>query len=85
MKLPFRDRQDAAQRLAAALARYRGCDPLVMAIPRGGVPIGRVVAEALDGDLDVVLVRKLGAPSNPEFAIGAVDEAGVVTLGEDLP
>ena len=84
MKLPFRDRQDAAQRLAAALARYRGCDPLVMAIPRGGVPIGRVVAEALDGDLDVALVRKLGAPSNPEFAIGAVDEAGVVTLGEDL-
>ena len=84
MKLPFRDRQDAAQRLAVALARYRGCDPLVMAIPRGGVPIGRVVAEALDGDLDVVLVRKLGAPSNPEFAIGAVDEAGVVTLGEDL-
>jgi predicted phosphoribosyltransferase/predicted alpha/beta-hydrolase family hydrolase len=53
-----------------------------MAIPRGGVPIGRVVADALDGELDVILVRKLGAPGNPELAIGAVDERGLTMLNE---
>lgn len=79
---PFLDRTDAARRLAAALAAHRGEHPLVLAIPRGGVPIGRVVADALGGDLDVVLVRKLGAPFNPEFAIGAVDESGAVYVGE---
>jgi putative phosphoribosyl transferase len=72
----FEDRIDAARMLAVALARYRGQHPLVLAIPRGAVPMGRVVADALEGQLDVVLVRKLGAPGNPEFAVGAVDEAG---------
>lgn len=81
-EVPFVDRADAGRQLAAALAAYRGDRPLVLAIPRGGVPIGRIVADALDGDLDVVLVRKLGAPFNPEFAIGAVDESGAVHLGE---
>ena len=76
----FRDRDDAARQLAAALDHYRGQHPLVLAIPRGGVPMGRVVADQLGGDLDVVLVRKLGAPSNPELAIGAVDEHGTVML-----
>ena len=76
----FDDREDAAGRLAAALRRYRGTRPLVLAIPRGGVPIARVIAEALDGELDVVLVRKLGAPGNPEFAIGAIDESGEIQL-----
>jgi predicted phosphoribosyltransferase/dienelactone hydrolase len=79
---PFLDRAEAARRLAAALSAYRGEHPLVLAIPRGGVPIGRVVADALGGDLDVVLVRKLGAPFNPEFAIGAVDESGAVHVSE---
>jgi predicted phosphoribosyltransferase len=74
--MPFEDRSDAARKLAQRLARYRGGKPLVLAIPRGGVPIGRIIADQLDGDLDVVLVRKLGAPYNPEFGIGAVDEAG---------
>lgn len=82
VSLPFRDRADAAQRLAVALAKYRGARPVVVAIPRGAVPIGRVVAEALGGDLDVVLVRKLGAPHHPEFAIGSVDEQGNVALSE---
>ncbi|MGE0356021.1 MAG: phosphoribosyltransferase [Burkholderiales bacterium] len=74
--MPFEDRADAAQRLAEALAKYRGKKPLVLAIPRGAVPMGRALAEALGGDFDVVLVRKLGSPGNPEFAVGAVDESG---------
>lgn len=82
MSLPFADRRQAAHQLAAALAAYRGQTPLVLAIPRGGVPVGRIVADALGGELDVVLVRKLGAPLNPELAIGAVDEQGDVTLNE---
>ncbi len=82
VSLPFLDRDDAGRQLAMALARYRGSHPLVLAIPRGAVPIGRIVADALGGELDVVLVRKLGAPGNPEFAVGAVDEQGVVLLNE---
>ena len=72
----FDDRLDAARQLAHALAGYRGQRPLVLAIPRGAVPMGRALADALDGELDVVLVRKLGAPSSPEFAVGAIDETG---------
>jgi len=74
--MAFEDRTDAARQLVAALARYRGKNPLVLAIPRGAVPMGRLIADALGGELDIVLVRKLGAPGNPEFAVGAVDEAG---------
>lgn len=72
----FADRIEAAQRLAAALDHYRGKNPLVLAIPRGAVQMGRVVADELGGELDVVLVRKLRAPSSPEFAVGSVDETG---------
>jgi len=72
----FNDRLDAARQLAAALERYRGDHPLVLAIPRGAVPMGRAIADCLGGDFDVVLVRKVGAPGNPEFALGAVDETG---------
>jgi len=72
----FANRADAARQLAVALSQYRGKNPLVLAIPRGAVGIGAVVAEALGGELDVLLVRKLGAPSNPEFAVGSVDESG---------
>ena len=82
VSLPFRDRDDAARQLVAALAKYRGSKPVILAIPRGAVPMGRIVADALGGELDVVLVRKLGAPGNPELAIGAVDEQGAVMLGE---
>jgi len=73
----FRDRIDAARQLATALAAsYRDSHPLVLAIPRGAVPMARVIAEALGGDLDVALVRKLRAPGQPEFAVGAIDETG---------
>lgn len=78
----FRDRADAARQLAARLDDYRGRRPLILAIPRGGVPLGRVVADALDGDLDVALVHKIGAPQQPELAVGAVDEHGRVVLDD---
>ena len=72
----FVDRNDAARQLADAMAPLRGQHPLVLAIPRGAVPMGRVVAQALGGDFDVVLVRKLRAPRQPELAIGSVDDTG---------
>ena len=78
----FRDRNDAATRLAEALAQYRGLNPLVLAIPRGAVPMAKIIADELGGEVDVVLVRKLRAPGNPEFAIGAVDETGWTYLGD---
>lgn len=77
----FRNREEGARLLAERLARYRGQRPLVLAVPRGAVPMARIIAEALDGDLDVVLVRKLRAPGQHEVAIGAVDEAGQVLKG----
>lgn len=79
----FRDRQDAAVRLAERLAHLRGHHPLVLAIPRGAVPMAAAIARALDGTLDVVLVRKIGLPGHEEFAIGAIDESGRVFLPED--
>jgi len=72
----FDNRVDAARRLAKVLAAFAGDHPLVLAIPRGAVPMGRELADALGGDLDVVLVRKLGAPGSREFAVGAIDESG---------
>jgi putative phosphoribosyl transferase len=78
--LMFTDRIDAAQQLARALGKYRGQHPLVLAIPRGAVPIGAVIARELGGDLDLVLVRKIHAPGAPEFAIGAIDESGWIYL-----
>ena len=74
--MAFRNRKDAALRLAERLRAYQGKNPLVLAIPRGAVPMARILADALHGELDVVLVRKLGAPMNPEFAVGSVDESG---------
>lgn len=78
----FENRIEAATLLAKRLAPYRGKNPLILAIPRGAVPMGKVLADALGGELDVVLVRKLGAPGNPELAIGSVGEDGSVFLGE---
>lgn len=77
----FRNREEAGRQLADALKSRVDAAPLVLAIPRGAVPMARVIAEALGGDLDVVLVRKLGAPGNPEFAVGAVDESGHAQFG----
>jgi predicted phosphoribosyltransferase len=78
----FANRNQAADRLADALAAYKGRHPLILAIPRGAVPMGRRLAQALKGDLDVVLVRKLRAPFNPEFAIGSIDESGWTYVAE---
>src|SRR3970040_902276 len=68
----FDDRADAGRQLASALMHLRGRRPLVLAIPRGGVPVGFEVARALGAPLDLVLVRKIGAPEQPELAVGAV-------------
>lgn len=78
----FRDRIDAAQQLAEKLQKYRHKNPLILAIPRGAVPMGQTLAKALGGQLDVVLVRKLRAPRQPELAIGSVDESGWTYLGD---
>ena len=80
----FADRTEAAEALASRLMNYRGQNPLVLAIPRGAVPMGKIIADRLNGELDVVLVRKLGAPFNPEFALGAVDETGWVHLNRPI-
>jgi putative phosphoribosyl transferase len=76
----YRDRVDAALRLAAVLQERPLRSPLVLAIPRGGLVLGAVLAQKLNAELDVVLSRKLRAPNNPEVAIGAVAETGQVTL-----
>src|SRR6516165_10649796 len=81
--MAFENRAEAGRKLAARLEQYRGQHPLVFAIPRGAVPMGNIVAEALDGELDVVLVRKLRAPYNPELAIGSIDETGAVYVDPD--
>ncbi len=74
---PYADRADAGRVLAAALAGYRGSPGLlVLGLPRGGVPVAAEISSALDGALDVVLVRKVGHPRQPELAAGAVAEAG---------
>lgn len=72
----FKDRNDAAQKLADKLMQYKGKYPLILAIPRGAVPMAKIIAEELQGDFDVVLVRKLRAPFQPELAIGSIDESG---------
>jgi len=77
--MPFIDRGDAGRQLAAALARYRSQRPVVLALPRGGVPVAAEVAAALDAPLDLILVRKIGVPFQPELAMGAVVD-GVETV-----
>lgn len=79
----FANRKEAAEKLALRLKHYQGKDPLILAIPRGAVPMGNIIAHALNGELDVVLVRKLGAPGNAEYAIGAVDESGYVQMNAE--
>jgi predicted phosphoribosyltransferase len=81
----FKDRNDAAAQLANRLLAYKGKNPLVLAIPRGAVPMALHIADALQGQMDVVLVRKLRAPHQPELAIGAVDESGWTTIADYAP
>lgn len=78
----FKNREHAARLLAQRLISYRGKNPLVLGIPRGAAPMAKLIADCLQGELDVVLVRKLGAPDQPELAIGAVDETGRVYLSD---
>ncbi|HZS59086.1 MAG TPA: phosphoribosyltransferase [Gemmatimonadaceae bacterium] len=79
------DRREAGEVLAARLAEYAGRpDGIVLALPRGGVPVGRVIAEELRLPLDVFLVRKLGVPYQPEFAFGAIAEGGIRVLNRDV-
>jgi putative phosphoribosyl transferase len=79
----FTDRREAGRILAARLEAYRGRrDVVVLALPRGGVPVAFEVAEALDAPLDVFVVRKLGMPGQPEFAIGAIASGGVRVLND---
>src|ERR687887_1901628 len=79
----FADRREAGERLAQALSRFADRDPVVLAIPRGGVVVGDVVARALEAELDVVIPRKVGAPGNPELGLGAV-APGVRVLDDRL-
>lgn len=86
----FRDRRDAGRRLAEALAgKYAQEDVVVYALPRGGVVLGAEIARRLEAPLDLVIARKVGHPSNPEYAIGAVTEHGEVVVNprevESLP
>lgn len=74
--MTFKDRKEAALLLAEQLKDYKGKHPLILAIPRGAVPMAKIIADKLDGDFDVVLVRKLRAPDYPELAIGSIDEGG---------
>src|SRR5215213_8176638 len=85
IKPPFRDRSDAGRQLAAKLAEYADRpDVLVLALPRGGVPVGYEVARELGAPLDVFLVRKLGAPGYEELAMGAVATGGVRVLNDQV-
>ncbi|PPK70976.1 putative phosphoribosyltransferase [Actinokineospora auranticolor] len=77
MGMRYADRAEAGRVLAGHLAHLRRADPVVLGLPRGGVPVAAVVARALAAELDVVLVAKVGAPESPELAVGAVGEGGV--------
>src|SRR5256885_10451400 len=81
----FADRREAGRRLADELERYAGRDDVVvLALPRGGVPVGYEVARALGAPLDVFLVRKLGVPGHEELAMGAIATGGVRVMNEDV-
>ncbi|MGA3290618.1 MAG: phosphoribosyltransferase [Candidatus Bathyarchaeia archaeon] len=80
----FADRIDSGKRLALALPNFAGKNAIVLAIPRGGVVVGYEIAKALNLPLDVIIPRKIGAPDNPELAIGAMTEDGTIILDEEL-
>ncbi len=84
--MQFQNRREAGRALAKTLGQYRGQHALVLALPRGGVPVAAEVAAALDADLDILLVRKIGAPGQPELALGAVVDGGtpIIVRNEDV-
>lgn len=79
--LTFRDREDGARQLLLHLEDLKGQNPLVLGVPRGAIPMAKIIAEELHGDLDLILVKKVGHPLQPEFALGAVTEDGEIVLG----
>lgn len=83
-EFPYRTRTDAGRRLAKDLKQYRGCDTIVFAIPRGGIPVAVEVAMALNCDLDIIVPRKIPIPFNTEAGYGAVTEDGVIVLNEPM-
>lgn len=84
--MAFQDRADAGRRLARELLRYKDSHPVVLALPRGGVPVAAEVAQALDAPLDLILVRKIGVPAQPELAAGAVVDGAkpIIVRNEDV-
>lgn len=84
--MSFKDRRDAGHKLAHALAGYRGQHPVILALPRGGVPVATEVARALEAPLDLILVRKIGVPWQPELAMGAVVDGSspIIVRNDDV-
>ena len=84
--MPFRNRSEAGRRLAVALAGYKEQEPTILALPRGGVAVAAEVAAALDAPLDLILVRKVGVPFQPELAMGAIADGGrsIIVRNEDV-
>jgi predicted phosphoribosyltransferase len=82
----FQDRDDAGRRLARALLKYKSRHPVILALPRGGVPVAAEVAECLESPLDLILVRKIGVPIQPELAMGAVvdGEKPLIVRNQDV-
>jgi putative phosphoribosyl transferase len=79
----FRDRKEAGQKLAEALLNFEGRDAVIYALPRGGVVLGYEIAKALKAPLDIVITRKVGHPNNPEYAVCAVTEGGVLICNDN--
>ena len=80
----FADRREAGRALAARVAWYRAAAPIVLALPRGGLPVAVEVAERLDAPLDVIVVRKLGVPYQPELGVGAIGESRALVLNREV-
>src|SRR5687767_13261237 len=79
----FLDRADAGQQLAQLLEPYRAEKPLILGLPRGGVPVAREVANSLEAPMDIWVVRKVGAPDFPELGLGAVAQGGITYLNQE--
>jgi putative phosphoribosyl transferase len=83
--VPFANRRDAGRELASRLQKYRGaCGTIVLALPRGGVPVAYEIAQSIDAPLDIFVVRKLGMPGHPEYAIGAIASGGIRVVRDDV-
>lgn len=80
----FKDRIEAGKQLAERLKKYKSKTPIILAIPRGGVVVGKELTKALNCPLDVIVTKKIGAPGNPELAIGAVGPDGTMVLNQEL-